>query len=64
MVPGMPFSILLFLHPDAGENQLGAGLHGGRVKCCLELLREAGVALPVDGIQKYDGKVFRHRPEE
>lgn len=29
VVPGMPFSILLFLHPDAGENQLGAGLHGG-----------------------------------
>lgn len=64
VVPGMPFSILLFLHPDASENQLGAGLHGGWVKCCLELLREAGVALPVDGTQKYDGKVFRHRPEE
>lgn len=29
MVSRMPFPILLLLDPDAGENQLGAGLHGG-----------------------------------
>lgn len=55
MVPGLPLPILLPLNPDAGENQHGAGSHGGRAECCLELLREAGgMPLPVDGMQKYD----------
>lgn len=64
VVPRMPFPILLFLNPAAGEKQLGAELHGGWVRGCLEQRREAGVALAVDGTQKHHGKVFRHRPEE
>lgn len=29
MLPEMPLPILVSLNPDAGENQLGAGWHGG-----------------------------------
>lgn len=50
MVPRLPLPILLFLNPDASENQLGTGLYGAWPESCLYSLRDVGgVSLPVEG---------------